>query len=271
MQPISRNQRQVLKLSSLTQVEEDRIVHLWAERRRGLSVTEMTELCGLVKRLLMRSRLPPEYADPQARADLIHDFIVQKIILNQHSSEAGPLASVHVLHGYLKNFIKDQYRDAARNATQSLDENTGEEDADADAGESEVADSRLTTSQHQLLVEAGIDLGNAVESARRFVAMLEAAEKAYLALNTCSDDEDQYPISAIADRLRLGSSYHYKAKQLGITGSKGGFYQGYEKTRIGQWLVSVGAQISHEWQRELMILLVILCHQVLEQCQEDCA
>jgi hypothetical protein len=256
-------------MPSLTQAEKDRIVHLWAGRRRGLSGAEMTELCELVKRLLMRSRLPPEYADPQARADLIHDFIVQKIVLNQHTSEAGPLASVHVLHGYLKNFITDQYREAARNAAQSLDENTGDEEADDDVGECDVADSRLTTSQHQLLVEAGIDLGNAVESARRFVAMLEAAEKAYLALNTCSDDEDQHPISAIADRLRLGSSYHYKAKQLGITGRKGGFYQGYENTRIGRWLVSVGARISHEWQRELTVLFVILCHQVLEQCRED--
>ncbi|GAB1395137.1 hypothetical protein MASR1M60_33010 [Rhodocyclaceae bacterium] len=258
-------------MSSLTQAEKDRIVHLWAERRRGLSVAEMTELCELAKRLLMRSRLPPEYADSQARADLIHDFIVQKIVLNQHTSEAGPLASAHVLHGYLQNFVKDQYREVARNPSQSLDDNTADDDADDETGAIDEAASSLTTTQHQLLVEAGIDPTNAAASAQRFVTALAAAERAYLALNTCNDDEDQQPISAIADRLRLGSSYHYKARQLGITGSKGGFYQGYEATRIGQWLTSLGARISHEWQRELMILLVILCHQVLEHCREECA
>lgn len=258
-------------MSSLTNAEENRIVRLWAERRRGLSVAEMTELCEGVKRLLMRSRLPPEYADPQARADLIHDFIVQKIVLNQHTSEAGPLASVHVLHGYLKNFIKDQYREAARNASQSLDDKTTDDDAEDEVGEIDAASTHLATTQHQLLVEAGIDPANAAESAQRFVAALAAAERAYLALNTCNDDEKQQPISSIAKRMRFGTSYHYKAKQLGITGSKGGFYQGYENTLIGQWLTSIGARIHVEWQRELMILLVILCHQVLENCREECA
>lgn len=257
-------------MSSLTQAEKDRIVHLWAERRRGLSAAEMTELCEGAKRLLMRTRLPPEYADPQARTDLIHDFIVQKIILNQHTSEAGPLHSAHVLHGYLQNFVKDQYREAARNPSHSLDDNTADDDADDETGECDEATTSLTTTQHQLLVEAGIDPANAAESAQRFVAALAAAERAYLALNTCNDDEKQQPISAIASRLRLGTSYHYKAKQLGITGSKGGFYQGYENTLIGQWLTSIGARIHVEWQRELMILLVILCHQVLEHCREEC-
>lgn len=259
-------------MSSLTQAEEDRIVHLWAERRRGLSVAEMTELYALVKRLLMRSRLPPEYSDSQARADVIHAFIAERIILNQRTSKAGPLASVHVLPSYLRKFIKTEYRKDKRHVTVLLDEHFehGKENGDGDEEGKAIGEAtQLSASQHQLLIEAGIDLDNAVESARHFVTMLEAAEKTYLARNTCSAGKDRQPISAIADRLRLGSSYHYKAKQLGITGSKGGFYQGYEKTRIGQWLVSLGAQINREWQRELMVLFVILCHQVLEQCREE--
>jgi hypothetical protein len=53
-------------MSNLTKAEEVRIVTLWAERRRGLFVAEMTELCELVKRLLMRSRLPPKRTSTSA-------------------------------------------------------------------------------------------------------------------------------------------------------------------------------------------------------------
>ena len=75
----------------------------------------------------------------------------------------------------------------------------------------------------------------------------------------------QYSISADRAALRYrsapcpGQYYHYKAKQLGITGAKGGFFSGYEATKLGKWLVSLGAQINRDWQQELLILIAILC------------
>jgi hypothetical protein len=256
-------------MSSLTQAEKDRIVHLWAERQRGLSDAEMGELCLLAKRLLMRTRLPKQYDDQEERIDLINDYILERIIKNQ---KAGPLVSAHALHTYLERFAIDRLRETARYPSRLLDENTTASDnTDDETGERDEATTSLATTQHQLLVEAGIDPANATESAQRFVAALAAAERAYLALNTCSDKDKYQPISTIAKRMQLGSSYHYKAKQLGITGDKGGFYQGYEHTLIGQWLVSLGARISPEWRRELMLLIVILCQQVLEHCREECA
>jgi hypothetical protein len=287
------------RMPDLSQKEKDRIVYLWAERKRGLSLDERKELHALIYRKLLRTRLPDQFNDPEARSDLINDYIINRVILNAETTKAGPLRSADVLHKYLKRYALDEIENiqtrqkpvhdktefaalqqeteehvetsitSCLEASPPTEQADTDNDADDEVSKAENATTHLSTSQYHLLAEAGIDLGNAVESARRFVAMLEAAEKAYLALNTCSDEENRQPISAIADRLRLGSSYHYKAKQLGITGSKGGFYQGYEKTRIGQWLVSLGAQINREWQRELMVLLVILCSQVLGQTKGE--
>jgi hypothetical protein len=66
------------------------------------------------------------------------------------------------------------------------------------------------------------------------------AKAAYLQFHTCADEQDSEPVSAIAQRLAIGSSYHYKAKQLGIT-RKSDTYKGYEKTKIGRWLLAAGA------------------------------
>lgn len=266
-------------MSNLTELEKARIVSLWSMRKSGLNAPEMTELCELVQRLLVRTRLPERFAAPQARADLIHDFIVQKIILNQHTTQAGSIESAHVLHTYFKRFAIDQLRDDARTVslegdTVDTSEGDGWDEPDAvenrDSGLEQVATNDVTADVRKLLQEAGIDIDAVRQSAQHFVASLEEAERAYLAFNACRDDEDQIPISGIASRLRLGSSYHYKAKQLGITGSKGGFYQGYETTRIGRWLTSLGARIAVEWQRELVALLIILCVYVLEHCGEEC-
>ena len=65
----------------------------------------------------------------------------------------------------------------------------------------------------------------------------------------------------LAKRWQI-ASYHYKAKKLGITGQKGGFFQGYEQTTLGSWLKKLGAEISPAWQRELVTLLNLLCLRV---------
>lgn len=253
---------------SLTVAETERIVHLWTLRGQSLSSAEITELCQLVQRLLVRTRLPAQYADAQARAELIHDFLVQKVILNP----TGTIESAFVLHGYLKNYATDQLRkaDRAKPFDDSVAIASNDDDEEAEQGGADIADATdLVANQNRLLAEAGIDIETARTSARRFLDALEAAEKAYLELNTCNDGESASPISSIAERLCLGSSYHYKAKQLGITGRKGGFYQGYEQTKIGKWLTSLGAKINTEWRGELLALLTILCSQLLAHGETD--
>lgn len=225
-----------------------KIVAYWNRRKQGLTRREWEDFYGLVVPLLMRTQLPTEYASSEARKVLIDTFFADKIFLNAETSEAGPLENAFALHGYLKNFALDLHRQDHRHV--SLDENLCDEDDEGVA---------LSLEHRHLLAEAGIDLEAAISAADQFVTRLDAGELAYLSLNTCQDDGHDEPISAIAKRMALGSSYHYRARQLGVTGAKGGFFQGYESTKLGQWLVSLGARINQEWREELAVLLTLLC------------
>lgn len=241
---------------------EARICDYWIRRKNGLSEREWTDFYQLVTSLLMHTRLDSEYADAERRRDLIDVFFTERIFLNAETSAAGPLESAYALHRYLKNFAVSLRRRTAGsgalagNDAQAAEEDEGQRD---DGGEGAAASLPLT----QRLVEAGISPERAGLSANAFLASLEAGEIAYLRHHTCEDEPVREPISSIARRLALGSSYHYKARLLGITRSKGETYVGYEKTKIGAWLLSLGAELSLHWQEELAILLVILCHQAL--------
>jgi len=226
----------------------EKIIAYWSKRKTGLSRQEWADFYQLLFPLLMRTQLPDEYASQDRRRELVSDFIADKIILNAETSAAGPLESVYALHSYLKRYAIDRLR-------QQLPESEIDDEPGAGCAIG------LSIDQTQLLAEAGIDIEHAINTADSFLAGLESAERAYLTQSTCADTHAAEPVSAVASRLQLGSSYHYKAKQLGITGSKGGFFHGYENTKIGRWLTAAGARICDEWKDELLILITILCIQ----------
>lgn len=247
---------------ALTDQDHAKILNYWTKRKQGLSTQEQEEFYRLLFPLLMRTQLPPEFADQEARRNLVHMFFADKILINATTSAAGPLASAYVLHGYLKNYALDLLRQDCRQGYYDDNHAHGDDDSDEEPCPVRYGAESLALDHSQLLAEAGIDLHEAIHSADCFLSSLEIGERCYLSRNTCADAEEQEAISALASRLQLGSSYHYKARQLGITGSKGGFFKGYEATKLGQWLTSVGAQISQDWQEELNILLTLLCLRV---------
>ena len=97
---------------------------------------------------------------------------------------------------------------------------------------------------------------------------LEPWETAYLRHHSCEEDEAKEPVSSIAQRLKLGTSYHYKARALGITRSKGETFHGYGDTKIGRWLLSVGARLEADWKEEIGLLLVLLCLAVNDRVED---
>lgn len=236
----------------------------WARRASGLSTAEWEELYRLVVPILMATRLPQRYAEPQARRDLVVAFFSDKIFANAATSQAGPLHSVHALHRFLKNYAKDI--DKADNVAAGA-QAPSEQDDDEPWPHADGAPARLAHAS--LLFEAGIDIDQADASAAAFVDGLDKGERAYLGLNTCADEADRQPVSGIASRLALGSSYHYKARQLGITRSKGETFHGYQHTKIGAWLLSLGAQLNEEWRDELAVLLTLLCLSVNQRLGEQ--
>lgn len=238
-----------------------RVVDYW-NRRSALDAAEWTDFYHRVIPLLMRTRLPERYNEEAERRGLINDFFQDKILLNAETSQAGPLQNAHALHIYLKNYEKDVRRkDLWEESLDALCEDDGFQPG---AG---AADETYCDPHANLLDEAGIDAGAAMRSADHFVATLELGELAYLRHHSCNDDKPE-PVSRIAERLALGTAFHFKAKKLGITRSKGETYRGYEKTKIGAWLLSVGAQLHPDWREELATLLILLCQQVRLRVRE---
>jgi hypothetical protein len=233
------------------------ILDYWRRRKLspGLTEAEWADFYHQVTRLLIRTRLPAEYADTEARQDLIHAFFVQKILQNARTTQAGDLDSAHVLHGYLKRFAQDEIREQA--GLVEMDEYAaGDEEHLGE--EIEACAVALSHDDLYLLAEAGIDVAVANAEADRFLATLGEGEWRMLRHHTCAEDDERLPMDAIAKRWQI-ASYHYKAKKLGITGQKGGFFQGYESTLLGGWLKKLRAEISPEWHRELVALLNLLC------------
>jgi len=246
--------------SMVTSTDNQAIVDYWRRRRLppGLTEAEWADFYHRVTRLLIRTRLPAAYAETEIRQDLIHAFFVQKILQNARTTQAGDLESAHALHGYLKRFAQDELSDQAGLVEMNDD---GAADEDRLAEEMAACPVMLSHDDLHLLAEAGIDVATANEKADRFLATLGEGERRMLRHHTCAEDEDRLPMDAIAKRWQI-ASYHYKAKKLGITGQKGGFFQGYEKTLLGGWLKELRAEISPEWHRELVTLLNLLCLRV---------
>lgn len=110
------------------------------------------------------------------------------------------------------------------------------------------------------LEQMGTDIGRVHRAALQLLAQLDAFERACLAYNTCADAEDEQAMTDIRARLGINSGYHYRAKKLGITGAKDGFYRGYESTTLGTWFIAMGATISRDhYEDQILPLMQILC------------
>lgn len=229
--------------------DDVKIVDYWNRRGPGLSNDEWLDFYSLLFPVLMRTRLPPEFSAADKRRDLVHIFFYDKVFLNAGTSRAGPLQNVHAVHTYLKRFALDL-----------LAPDGGEGGADDDTAD---LPAPLQPAGHaQLLGEAGIDVGQAMHSADRFLVDLEPGERGCLRANSCADPSQAEPISRIAERFKMGPGYHRKIAALGITRSKGDTYAGYETTKIGRWLCSLGARLAPDWREELAALLIVLCERV---------
>lgn len=228
-----------------------RIIELW-NRRATITVPEWSELYRLVTPLLMRTRLPDTYQNEAKRVALIADFFQDKVLLNAETSTAKPLINVYALHGFLQNYEMDAQR--KQPPEDSLDRLRETEGFDVPA-------EPANPTQMSLLREAGIDVRDAMHSAEAFVTTLGPVEVGYLRHASCAEGKAE-PVSRLAERMGVGTNYHLMAKRLGITRSKGDTYRGYEKTKIGAWLLSTGAQLHPDWREELATLLLLLCRQV---------
>ncbi len=109
---------------------------------------------------------------------------------------------------------------------------------------------------------AGLKLKSVKSSARDFFFENKEWVNLYLSLNTCVDDKTQIPLFKLAELHQI-PSYHYRAKDLGITRKKGQFEEGYEKTILGKWLLSLGLSTKIENRGAIEVAFKILCWEAL--------
>lgn len=224
-----------------------RIVEYWNRRRQGLDKKEWEDFYRLMVPLLMRTRLPSDFNDERKRHELVTEFFQDKVLLNAATSTAGALQNVHALHTYLKRYAFQRGGDYPLPSPEEIPDQPA---ADPPTGLS------------RLLDEAGIDPLAAMHGADRLFDQLDDGEVALLRSHTCADGDKPEPMSAIAVRTGMPTTWFNRAKALGVTRSKGETYRGYERTKIGRWLVASGAQLNPDWREEVAALLLLLCQRV---------
>ncbi|GAB1392370.1 hypothetical protein MASR1M60_05330 [Rhodocyclaceae bacterium] len=238
------------------------LIALWIQRKRGLDETQWHRLFVLVRFVLQRCRAPMLEQLPENREYYIHDFFVRKVM--ETAAVATPLEHVGVLAGYFRNFLTDQTRSAWLKRAGSL-EGMAVHERDHLEATASFCDACDCADIDRLLSEAGFTHQEITDSAAAFLSGLSPGEIAYLRYNTCADDPET--MSSIAKRMEI-ANYHEKARKLGITGLKSGFVTGYEKTRIGNWLRSLGIEISLDWWPQLKSVMALLCLAVLSRLEE---
>jgi len=202
------------------------LITLWQQRdqldTRGWE-TLYKLVCGSLK------RCNPSILSvlPENKEYYIQDFFLLKVFepaRHESNAPSGP----GELCSYFKNFLIDVYRAADQQHRElflEFDELVEKLPAVDCAAEDEWASLR----------EHGLSPESVHESARLFLLELEEVEQLYLALHVCADAPQ--PLYQLAEQYRI-PSYHYRARQLGITRKKGEFQAGYEQTRIGHWITT---------------------------------
>ncbi|MDM8561065.1 hypothetical protein [Candidatus Parabeggiatoa sp. HSG14] len=116
-----------------------------------------------------------------------------------------------------------------------------------------------------LLQEVRLSIEQVKKSAQQFFQKNEEWVYLYLAYNACLEKGEPLLKLSLVELSKFYQipNYHRKARQLGITRKKDQFEEGYEKTLLGAWFVSLGLFPKKENITEIEIALKILCNEAL--------
>lgn len=208
---------------------DQRLAELWGNRAR-LDEAGWGELYRIILQVLMRSRARELAALTQEREEYIHKFFLLKVF-EPARHDSSPVRHAGALHEYFRRFLLDEIRGLKIRDTVPLD--------DADHAEEDSVSTQPSGAHfgphYPKAVECGFNEEEAFHSAQHFLRAAESWVVLYLSLHFCPDDDDAMPLSRLAQRYRI-ASYHYRAKQLGITARKGELPETYGETMLGGWL-----------------------------------
>jgi len=116
-------------------------------------------------------------------------------------------------------------------------------------------------------LKAGLTRESVRQSAYQFLSENEKWVHLYLALHTCVDQKARLSLKKLAENHHI-SSYHHRARKLGISRIKGQFEEGYDETILGVWLLSLGLAANIENIGAIEVAFKILCWEALSLAEQ---
>jgi hypothetical protein len=243
-----------------------RLSQLWL-KRGSLGEAELTELYGLVEKLLrpVARRICADL--PDEPEDYVSQFALDKVVdlLHDHKSNFQILSDLET-EGYIRRGFRHFVRDQRRHIQPGRIERAPEEPEDSDRHPSSTKEDG--DSPVEILAAAGVSIENAVESANSFLGTLSLEEKRFLFHHTCMDYDDKQaerefgkaavPLIELTRQFEI-KNYYRKAKALGITGKRAGYVADFAQSKLGRWMKQCGLRIDRERWSEMIAMLQILC------------
>jgi hypothetical protein len=224
------------------------LIELW-QKRDELDEPQWELLYRLISQVIKRGFYPQLASLPNSIDDYIAEFISYKVFETAKTERmgGGQLYFANALITYFTRFLISLLRKQKINPTEPINENQAA---------TENKDSELLW-QKEIVTK----------SAKEFLQNSESWVRLYLALHTCANTEQKLPLSKLAARYQI-PSYHYKARQLGITRHTNDSLQDYDKTLLGSWLKLLGLSLQQDKQ-DLEFIFKILCDEALSIIESE--
>ena len=258
----------------MTKEEPTKLAELW-QKRDTLNKAEWTQLYQLVRRVLKQSGYLELESLPLSIENYIDEFFRDKVFMptTKENFENNALHHGNALKTFFQRYLRDRIEEIKRREKYEIpmrsENNEGDDEDDEKLSFVDIKPAPPTEDDIQLLWEYNrLTPQDVKDSAKKFLEKTEKWVRLYLALHTCPDRDMQLPLGILAKNYQI-PSYHHRARNLGITRKKGEFETGYEKTLLGQWLISLGLTLRSENKEIIEVAFKILCWEALSLVEQN--
>jgi len=254
----------------MTKEEPTKLAELW-QKRDKLNKAEWTQLYQLVRRVLKQGSYPELKSLPLSIENYIDEFFRDKVFMptTRENFENKALHYDKALMTFFRRYLIDKIEKIKPKYPEiSIEGKNNGDEGNEKLSPVDIIPAPLVKDYTCLLKESGLTPKQVKDSAHQFLQHSEEWVRLYLALHTCPDKDKQLPLSQL-DKIYQIPSYHHRAGIVGITRKKGEFETGYEKTLLGQWLISLGLTIRSENQEVIEVAFKILCWEALSLVEQN--
>ena len=204
------------------------------------------------------------------KSDLIDEFLTDKVYKTDSLSKCNSIS--YLCYTIFINFLKDKLREKNKydkrfTNSETITKNISDDDDieiipfnyieefEGDVNLYTLKDLHLTCNDIKIF-------------AKQWLEKQEFWVKLFLA-NNCSFNENREALNILAKKYKI-SSYHNRAKKLGIVWKFPKDFKKYEKTTmIGQWISTLNIEICEENIKVIVEILKILCLTALSLVDEE--